>query len=162
MSLKYILIALVLFIIINFSSFAQISREPIEVKEKGSTSTYFHNGTKLNFREMGKLMKDNATAYATIKSAQANNSAAQVFSFAGGFLIGMPIGTAIVGGEPNWTLAAVGAGLVVVSIPFAVNAKNKTQEAVERYNDGQSPLAKNRFEYSLNIQPTAMSLALRF
>ncbi|MBK8636390.1 MAG: hypothetical protein IPN72_23720 [Saprospiraceae bacterium] len=42
------------------------------------------------------------------------------------FMIGYPLGALIRGGEPNWALAGVGAGLVVVSIPIASSVKTCT------------------------------------
>ena len=42
---------------------------------------------------------------------------AQYSVLRGGFLIGWPLGTALAGGDPNWTLAAIGAGCVAIAIP---------------------------------------------
>lgn len=38
----------------------------------------------------------------------------------GGGLIGWPLGTAIGGGDPEWILAGIGAGVLAVAIPLAV------------------------------------------
>ncbi len=71
-----------------------------------------------------------------MKLAKSNYDVGYVFGFAGGFLIGWPIGTAIGGGDPNWTLAAVGAGLAVISIPFMVSYTKHAKNAVHKYNKG--------------------------
>ncbi len=162
MSLKGLLNLFVMMMSFHLSALAQSSYSNIEVREKGRDKGYYYEGEKLNYREMGELMKGNAVAFENIKSAQANNSAAQVFSFAGGFLIGWPIGGAIAGDNPNWTLAAVGAGLVLVSIPFAVQAKNKSHKAIDEFNGETMPLAKNAVHYSLDFKAAAMSLTVRF
>jgi hypothetical protein len=53
----------------------------------------------------------------------------------GGGLVGWPLGEAIAGKEdPLWALAAVGGGLIVVSIPFGIVASNKLENAVDAYN----------------------------
>lgn len=62
-----------------------------------------------------------------------------ILGYAGGFMIGWPLGTAIGGGEPNWALAGIGAGLVVLSIPLSSSAKKKTIKAIELYNQGLVP-----------------------
>lgn len=59
---------------------------------------------------------------------------ATVLGFAGGFLIGWPIGTAVAGGEPQWELPAIGAGLVILAFPFSEQAKKKASIAVDLYN----------------------------
>lgn len=140
------------------STFAQINPESIEIRKNG----YFQYDEKLSYRDMSELMAYNDSAFEAIKSARANNTAAQIISFTGGFLIGLPLGAAITGDDPNWTLAAVGAGLVVVSIPFAVKSKNKTTEAIEEYNSSDKIISKRQVEYSFNMQPTGMGLTLRF
>lgn len=59
-----------------------------------------------------------------------------IFSYAGGFMIGWPIGTAIGGGDPNWGIAAAGVGCVLLSIPLANGYKKNAKEAVSIYNNG--------------------------
>lgn len=51
-----------------------------------------------------------------------NYNAAQVIGFAGGFLVGRPLGTALAGGDANRGLAAGGA-LILCSIPLTVSFK---------------------------------------
>lgn len=61
---------------------------------------------------------------------------ALILSAAGGALLGWPLGQAIVGEEdPMWALAGVGGGLIAVSIPFAVVADNKVDNAVDAHNE---------------------------
>lgn len=49
-------------------------------------------------------------------------------------MVGSFIGTAIGGGDANWTLAGIGAGLVILGIPISSSANKKTKQAVELYN----------------------------
>ncbi len=53
------------------------------------------------------------------------NVTAQVLGGIGGALVGWQLGTYIGGGEPNWTLAAVGGGLIAVAIPLEIIDKNR-------------------------------------
>lgn len=70
-------------------------------------------------------MRSNAKAYKQINSALPNDYLAKIFSYAGGGLIGWPIGAALSGGKPNWSLAGIGAGLIVVAIPIGKQCDKK-------------------------------------
>jgi hypothetical protein len=75
------------------------------------------NGATLTPNKLLAITKSNQEAFSEMKIARNNYTASMIFQLPGGFLIGYPLGTAVAGGDPNWTLAAIGAGLVVVSIP---------------------------------------------
>lgn len=53
------------------------------------------------------------------------NVTAQVLAGIGGALVGWQLGTYVGGGEPEWTLAAVGGGLIAVAIPLEIIDKNR-------------------------------------
>ncbi|MAU26781.1 MAG: hypothetical protein CMH45_05175, partial [Muricauda sp.] len=63
-----------------------------------------------------------------------NKTLSSIMGFVGGGLVGWPVGTAIGGGDANWALAGVGAGLIGVSIPISSSANKKTKQAVDVYN----------------------------
>lgn len=88
------------------------------------------------------FMKANPQAYAEFKQAKANLDAASVLGFAGGVLIGFPLGTAIGGGDPEWVLAAGGIGLILVAIPFNAAFKNHALNALDIYNSKLSSSTK--------------------
>ncbi len=81
-----------------------------------------------------ETMKDNQLAYMEFKKAKTNLDVASVLGFTGGLLIGFPLGTAIVGGEPEWGLAAGGLGLILISIPFNNAFKQHALSALDNYN----------------------------
>jgi hypothetical protein len=78
-------------------------------------------------------------------------------------MVGWPIGTAIAGGEPNWALAGIGAGLIVVSIPFSQKFNKQVKSAVETYNGGlkTSSFWDNR-ELRFSINANGVGFGLRF
>jgi len=82
-----------------------------------------------------------------------------VLQLPGGFLIGYPIGTAIAGGNANWTLAAVGAGLLVVAIPLISGYNKHAINAVNIYNRGLRSSINPAS--SLNLRFTANGAGLR-
>jgi hypothetical protein len=121
----------------------------------------FYDGTKeLRPAEVLELMKPNAEAYKEFKKARGNNGFAQVLGFAGGALIGWPIGTALGGGDPQWGLAAGGAGLILLAIPLTISYKKHAEKAIDLYNKGEGSARG----VSLDIIPcgTGIKMVLKF
>lgn len=125
---------LLLFFMLN--SFAQTEPDTIHI-DKVFGGYRFSQGQKfLTVGQLVKIMEPNEMASRKIKKARSSNVVANVFGGAGGFMIGYPIGTQLGGGDPNWSLAAIGAGLVVVSIPFTQSFNKQAIEAVSIFNEG--------------------------
>jgi hypothetical protein len=55
----------------------------------------------ISIKQVHSLLEEEPEAYRQFKKARTNASAASVLGFAGGLLIGIPIGTAIAGGSPE-------------------------------------------------------------
>jgi hypothetical protein len=127
------LILICLFLITNLFSFAQNQRDTIEVV-KGFGTAYVFKGKLMSPRDLLDLTQDNTAVYKELKTAKTNSDIANVLGFAGGFLIGLPLGSALAGAEPNWALAGIGAGLIVISIPFDVAFNKRATKAVRKYN----------------------------
>jgi hypothetical protein len=103
--------------------------------DKNFWSIKFFQGTRLlRPKEVLHIMESNEAAHAAFKKAMGNYNASMVFSFAGGFLVGWPVGTAIAGGDPQWGLAAAGVGLILVSIPFTSGFTKNANIAIDIYN----------------------------
>lgn len=150
-----------LYVLITGQVLGQESTGPVEVREGFGTS-FVQNGKKLSPKQMLNLMDVNPAAYKEMEAAKLNNDWATAFGFAGGFLIGWPLGTAIGGGEPNWTLAGIGAGLVVVSIPFSTAYKKHALKAVDMYNNGTGEAGLMKLNYVVRISPGSFSLKIVF
>jgi hypothetical protein len=114
----------------------QASNDSIIMKKVFGGYNFYQNNTKLNYSQLYEIMQSNEQAYKQIKAARSTNAFVSIFAGAGGFLIGYPIGTAIGGGDPNWVLAGVGAGLVLIAIPISIKCINQTKNAVNIYNSG--------------------------
>lgn len=92
-------------------------------------------------------MKEEPLAYEEFKQAKVNYNVAGVLGFTGGVLIGIPIGTAIAGGDPEWGLAAGGAVLILGSIHFNRVFKGRAFNALELYNKKYSSRLKPTFHF---------------
>ncbi len=107
----------------------------------------------------------NEQPYELMLSAKKDNVFAQLFGAAGGLLIGWPIGTAIGGGEPQWYLAGIGAGLTAISIPLSINFKKKANQALYKHNALlMEPSAKwnRKPTYHLGFSGNGLQLRIQF
>ena len=125
---------------------------------------FTQNGKNLTMNELVSTMKSSPNSYKLIKSAKSNNLLAQVIGGVGGGLIGFPIGTAIGGGKPNWTLAGIGAGLVGISIPISSNVKKKAKKAVEIYNSSLNSTTSTNFipNFKVIANSNGVGLSMNF
>jgi hypothetical protein len=144
-------------------TYGQTVSDSISTKKVFGGYKFNQGGTSLNLNQLVNAMKSNEQAYSQIKSAQSTYTLASVFGFAGGFMVGWPIGTAIGGGEPNWTLAGIGAGLIVISIPISQKFNKQAKQAVDTYNSGLQPTSFwNKSELNLSMGRDGIGLKLRF
>jgi len=111
---------------------------------------------------MAVIMQNNTVALEYLKSAKGNSGFANVLGYAGGFLIGYPIGTAIGGGKPNWMLAAIGCGLIVIDIPILSSANKNVRKAVNAYNHEGMASRVEKYDIRLGMNQNGMGLAFRF
>src|SRR5215208_2761514 len=118
------------------SSFGQIRDSSIIIRKLLGGYQFYQNDKRLRMPELVKAMESSEQAYQRVKSARSNNTLASLIGGVGGFLVGWPIGAAIGGVDPNWTMAGIGAGLIVVSIPISINANKQFKKAVNMYNEG--------------------------
>lgn len=155
---------LVTFLVISTTlAFGQTATEPILVKRTFGGYQYHQGEKTLNVNQLASTMKPNEEAFRQIQSAKSAYTMAMISSYAGGFLVGWPLGTAIGGGEPNWTMAAIGAGLIGVAIPFSQRYNKKAKLAVDIYN-GALPVSslQEEIEWKLSMTANGIGLSLRF
>jgi hypothetical protein len=134
-----------------FATMTLCIAQQIEMKKVFGGYKFSQNNENLTMSNLVKTMESNQQAFELIKKAKSKNSLASIIGFAGGGLIGWPIGTAVAGGEANWTLAGIGAGLLAVGIPISLSAINKAKEAVEIYNSSLNTTSYNKFQPEFKI-----------
>jgi len=78
-------------------------------------------------------------------------------------MVGWPVGTAIGGGDPNWAMAGIGAGLIVVTIPISQKFNKQAKQAVDIYNLGlQETSFWDKRELRFSMNGNGLGLTLRF
>ncbi len=136
--MKIFLILGVLFFGAIQDSKAQSPSDSVHVYKNFWGYKFYQDDERLNFNQLPHIMEDDQGAYYLINKARNNITIASIISGTGGFLIGWQLGNALFGGEPNWTLAAIGGGLIVISIPISSKSYKQSLEAVKMYNSGLS------------------------
>ncbi len=88
----------------------------------------------LSTSQVLELMRINPVAHDQFKKGRIRNNIAGVLGFTGALLIAVPLTTAVAGGHPEWTLAAVGGALIIASIPINRSWHRLAQTSVDEYN----------------------------
>ena len=159
---KISLILTLLTICLSFT-FGQTSSDSITMKKVFGGYQFYHADKRLNMSKLVKIMQPNEQAYKEIKAAQSTYTIAAIIGGAGGFMVGWPIGTALGGGEANWTMAGIGAGLIVVSIPISQKFNKQAKRSVDTFNGGLKTSSfwdKNELRFSMT--ENGVGLTLRF
>lgn len=122
---------------------------------------FYQRGKTLTMQETKHLTVKNSLAYEEMSKASNRNVLSLVLGGVGGVCIGWPLGAAIAGSDPNWTMVAVGVGLVAISIPISINATKHAREGVRLYNDGLSR-QQSRLNVDVGLMGAGVGLAIRF
>lgn len=141
--------------------FAQTQPDSIEVKKGFWGVTFKQDGKILTTRQLLDLTQSNTEAFKEMNIAKNNFTAGSVFGFAGGFMVGYPLGASVGGGKPNWVMAGIGACLICVSIPFSTAYSKHARNAVRIYNSGK-PLSMNKIDLKLNLTYNGIGVKINF
>jgi hypothetical protein len=158
-------IAIVFFLLISCftSSIGQTASDSITMKKVFGGYQFNQGEQRLSVKDLVDVVKPNEYAYSQMKAAQSNYNLASVIGFAGGFMVGWPVGSALAGGDPEWVLAGIGAGLIVVSIPLTNKFNKQAKQAVESYNGNlQTTSFWQKSELEFCMTGNGVGLALRF
>ncbi|WP_411765990.1 hypothetical protein [Winogradskyella sp. A3E31] len=125
---------------------------------------FSQNDERLSWSELIEATKSNTEANVLIKKAKSNRTVYQVLGFIGGALIGIPIGQAISNENPNWTLAYIGGGISIASIPFSFSAFNKVNKGIDKYNLSLKSASVYQFkpEFNFAINSNGVGLTMNF
>ena len=142
-------VTVIFLIFFSIQLFSQ-EQEKIEIVKKPLGTVFQLNGKNLKISEIAEITSSNPVSQKEMKIAKRNYHAGSFFSMVGGALIGFPIGTMIGGGEPQWELAAVGVGFVIIGIPFQIGYSKHTKKAInEFYSNNYVPLRQNKLQFAL-------------
>ena len=139
------------------------AQEPNEIEIKQNIGVVFlQNGKKLTPKQLLEITKNNPEAYQEMKIAKSNYDIGSVFGFAGGFMVGWPLGSALAGGDPNWTIAGIGAGLIIISIPFSTKYSKHAKNAVGIYNNSLTQTGMKKVDFNFGFTRTGIGITMNF
>ena len=130
--------------------------------KKAMGAVFTQYGKALKVRQLLEITQSNPEAFKVMKQAKSNFDVGYAFSFAGGALVGWTLGTALGGGEPNWAVAGVGAGLIGVSIPFSSAYAKHARNAVRIYNDKLNHVGMQKVDVRFGLAGNGLALRLAF
>ena len=143
--------------------FGQFATEFISIEKGFGGNKFYQAGQRINVNQLVNTLELNEEAYRLIKSAKPTYTLATILGGAGGFMLGWPLGGVIAGGEPNWSLVGIGAGLIAISIPLADSFNKKANQAVRLFNSELPPRSygKNK-ELKFSISDNRMGFHFSF
>lgn len=149
--------------IFSLAAFSQ-QTDTITIVKSFDNLTFLKDGQAHNLKDLPNLVATNPEAVKYADKARTNNTFALIFSCAGGFMISWPLGTYLGGGDPEWSLLAVGAGSFTVGMIFNSCTKKNARKAVEIYNAGVNPPTSNHIQSEIGVGLTGngVGLTLRF
>jgi hypothetical protein len=169
--MRRLLVGTVLILFIPSLCFAQDNpeRTPIKAFKKGLGYRYTYQTRPLRaWADFHSVIQVSPEAVTHLNHARINSGIATGLSLAGGVLIGWPIGQALGQGlfrikdkEPTWVLAAVGGGLVIVSIGFGVGSSKQLKKAVDIYNQGIAAFDAPANDITLAVAPNGINIKIK-
>ena len=139
--------------------------DTIRVRKAGAARQFYYRSTRpLTTKGLASVLQANPASFALFQESKTARTVGDILGYAGGFLIGYPLGVAITGREPNWIMAGVGLGLAVVSIPVTGSGNRKLRQAVELFNNGVPRATALNRKPTLRFEagPQGIGLALGF
>lgn len=136
--------------------------DSVTMKKAFGGYQFYSKNKRLNIKQLVETLEPNELAYKEIKAAQTTYTFSMILGYTGGFLIGWPVGTALGGGEPNWTMAAVGAGIIVVAIPISNKFNKQAKSAIDIYNSGLTTSSfwdKNELNFTVSNNGVGFTLS---
>ncbi|MCZ8023006.1 MAG: hypothetical protein O9302_01205 [Cyclobacteriaceae bacterium] len=135
--------------------------QPIEVNQTLAGARFMREDVELSSKQVQQLLRVDETLALQFKKARILSTYSGVSGFAGGLLVLLPVSTLILGGDnPEWALAAVGAGLVGVSLRLSKSSGKQTQQAIDQYNLSYG--TKTGRQTTLSLTGQGIGLCIKF
>ena len=117
---------------------------------------------KLKPSQLVGAVSPDQQAMAHMHNAKGNANAAGFLGFAGGFLIGWPIGSLVSGKDPNWAFAGAGFGLALLTIPISSSYRKNATLGVEAFNASKKSMGINTVEMRFDINENGAGFLVKF
>lgn len=160
--MKRLLFSLFL-LVMGCAYMAAQTNDTIEVRRVFGGYSFYQSGQRLGLSQLVNTLEANTEAWSMAKSARTTNVMASILGGVGGAFVGWQLGAAMSGAKANWTMAGVGAGLIVIAYPISLSSNKKLMRAVGMYNATKSATSFwHDSELRLQISDEGLGLALSF
>ena len=113
----------------------------------------------LSLNQVLEVMQDDPYAVDEFRRAKSNYGISGLLGFGGGLLVAAPVVTAVIGGKPEWSLAAAGGVLILVSIPFTRAFYRHAENALADYN---KKFPASRIKTNFYLTGSGAKVVIRF
>lgn len=149
----------IIFLLFQTTAWAQLTQERIEVKSRYlGEFGFFYNDRPLNIRQLKQVIAVNEEATQQLETALKYRRAAGISSITGAAFMGYYLFEVSQNRPETIWPVIVGGTLLLAAIPLNATYSNKTEKAIETYNDG---LPYNR-QSNVQLEWTGNGLVLRF
>lgn len=148
----------ILFFPVCFFLFCFCNAQEITMYKTFGGARFEMDTVSLSTKQVLEILRTNPGAFEEFRKAKVNDNLAGILGFSGALLVGVPVITALTGGEPEWVLAAGGGALLLASIHFNRVFKARAYHALELYNNRLSI----RIKPALYFSGTGVRLVVRF
>ena len=114
---------------------------------------------ELSTKQVMEILREKPLAFEEFKKAKSNYNVSSFLGITGSLLVVFPLATAVVGGNPEWGLAAGGAALILGSIPFHRIFKARALNALDIYN---GKVITSRIKPEFHFGGTSARLVIKF
>ncbi len=119
------------------------------------------DSVQLSQKQVMLLLYKNQLAYEEMKKAKTRSTWSAILGFTGGALIAVPIVSAAIGSDPEWTLAAIGGGAMAGAFILNRSYKARAFYAIDLYNQ-QLPQKTSRIRPEFYFYGTGARLVIKF
>jgi hypothetical protein len=133
------------------------------VKFENSVGTVFmQNNAYLSPRQMLYVTQMNEEANYEMQIAQNCRVSGRVLMIGGVVAVGWTLGSVILGGEPGWLLAGIGAGCIITSVGLHSVYVLHARRSVTIFNEGLKQKGLRNPVVNLGLSGSGIGICLRF
>jgi hypothetical protein len=140
------------------AGYVQAQHRPITMVKGFGSVRFEYDTLTVSLRQVGQLLAVHPEAYTLFRKARHNHTVAGVAGALGGAALAFTAVHALLAGGVDLRTAAVGAGLVLVSVPFERRFRQRAGRAIGLYNQ----TASARVVPTLRAGPGGLGLTFKF
>lgn len=142
---------------------AQTSIGKIIIKKTFWDTKYMQNDNKLKIKQLLDITKVHSDAHLQMKKAKKNAVFFRVIGISGSLIFVYPFWQEYRGKEPNKLTGAIGAGMILSTIPFSIAFNKRTKKAISLYNtaEGYTEL-RQKVNFNMGLTHNGIGIQLNF